>query len=204
MGLLDIFRRAPAIREPAALADFIDRQAAFVVQKGIYEYSRARAGPYSKILFREQEFVQAADAARWRAYPLGLAMVGEVIDGVLRRAAGPDRGEELQALSRLVLSVFDRYACPAALEPAIWHDARGELERQLQRIGLHAAKRVIDIPGPLAEAYFALMPIHEKMRGRDFETMHNYLKVTLCNIHDELSRRVDGPALIAAFRNGAG
>jgi len=42
MGLLDFFRRPPPIRDVEALADFIDRNAAFVVQKGIYEYSRAR------------------------------------------------------------------------------------------------------------------------------------------------------------------
>ena len=39
------------------------------------------------------------------------------------------------------------------------------------------------------------MPIHEKLRGRDFPTTHNYLKVTMCNIHDELTRRMDEPAL---------
>ena len=31
------------------------RQSAFWLQKGIYEYSRARAGHYAKVLFREQE-----------------------------------------------------------------------------------------------------------------------------------------------------
>ena len=74
-----------------ALADFIDRNAAFVVQKGIYEYSRARAGHYAKVLFREPEFQAAADESRWRAYPLGLAMVAELVEGVLRPAAGEDR-----------------------------------------------------------------------------------------------------------------
>jgi hypothetical protein len=39
------------------------------------------------------------------------------------------------------------------------------------------------------------MPIHEKLRGRDFPTTHNYLKVTLCNIHDELTKRVEGQPL---------
>jgi hypothetical protein len=44
------------------------------------------------------------------------------------------------------------------------------------------------------------MPIHEKLRARDFPTIRNYLKVTLCNIHDEFTRRMDGPALVAALR----
>ena len=49
MGLLNFFRRPPPIRDVPALAEFIDGNAAFVAQKEIYEYSRARAGHYSKI-----------------------------------------------------------------------------------------------------------------------------------------------------------
>ena len=51
------------------------------------------------------------------------------------------------------------------------------------------------MPDPLAEAYFAIMPIHEKLRGRDFQTTRNYLRVSLCNIHDELISRMDRVAL---------
>jgi hypothetical protein len=47
------------------------------------------------------------------------------------------------------------------------------------------------------------MPIHEKLRGRDFQTTRNYLRVSLCNIHDELISRMDGPALERALTTGA-
>jgi hypothetical protein len=72
---------------------------------------------------------------------------------------------------------------------------RDELARRLQHIGLHAPKRAIDIPETFAKDYFDLMPIHEKLRGRDFSTMKNYLRVTLAGIHDELTRRMDAQAL---------
>ena len=42
------------------------------------------------------------------------------------------------------------------------------------------------------------MPIHEKLRGRDFPTMRNYLRVTMINIHDELDKRLDAQTLVAA------
>jgi hypothetical protein len=61
----------------------------------------------------------------------------------------------------------------------------------------------MDIPEQFAERYFALMPIHEKLRGRDFPTVRNYLRVTLCNIHEELSRRMNAPALVAGLRADA-
>jgi hypothetical protein len=195
LGFLDFFRRRPTVCNVAALADFIDGHSAFVVQKGIYEYSRARAGHYAKILFREQAFIEAAEQSRWRAYPLGLAMVGELVEGVLRPYAGAEWRQGLETICALVLSVFDRYPAPAALGEGSWRDARAELARRLQLIGLHPVKRVIDISAPFAQAYFDLMPIHEKLRGQDFPTLQNYLKVTLCNVHDELTKRMDAQAL---------
>jgi hypothetical protein len=102
LGLFELFRRPPSIRDAEELADFIDQQAAFLMQKGIYGYSRARAGHYAKILFREQGFQQAVEESRWRAYPLGLAMLAELVEGVLR-PHGIDRNRQLDALSALVL-----------------------------------------------------------------------------------------------------
>ena len=115
----------------AALGDFIDRQAAFLVQKGIYEYARARAGHYAKVLFAEPGFQAAVEQSRWRAYPLGLAMVAELVEGVLR-PNGTDRHRQLDALSRSSLSVFDRYPVPPALGAQSWSEARDELARRLQ------------------------------------------------------------------------
>jgi hypothetical protein len=106
----------------------------------------------------------------------------------------------LDALSELVLSVFDRYPVPAALGESAWRDARAELARRLALIALHPPKWAKDIPEPLAEAYFNLMPIHEKLRGRDFPTIGNYLRVTMCNIHDDLTKRIDAPALAGMLR----
>jgi hypothetical protein len=179
------------------LADFIDRNAAFLVQKGIYEYSRARAGHYAKVLFSEPAFREAIERSRWSAYPLGLAMVAEVVEGVLRGRAGGDRRIDVETLGSLVLSIFDRYARPAAISDAAWGDARRELERRLGLIGMHAVKAAKDIPEPFVEAYFSLMPIEKKLRAGEYPTIRNYLRVSLCNIHEEFSKRAD--ASILAF-----
>ena len=200
MGMLDIFRRSPSIRDAEALADFIDRNAAFLVQKGIYEYSRARAGHYAKVLFREPEFQAAAEQSRWRAYPLGLALVAELVEGVLRPAAGEDRQPQADALNALVISVLDRYPTPASIGELAWIEQRAELARRLKLISLHPAKRVMDIPEQFAESYFEMMPIHEKLRGRDFPTIRNYLRVTMVNIHSELTKRLDAVAVARSLR----
>jgi hypothetical protein len=194
MGLFDYFKRRAPIRDGAALGDFIDANAAFVAQKGIYEYARARSGHYAKVLFKDTGFIAAAEQARWRAYPLGLAMVAEVADNVLHSDARVDRAGGLGRLNELVLSVFDRYPVPAALGVESWRSIRAELDRRLKLIRMHPPKRAMDIPETYAQLYFDTMPIHEKLRGRDFVTTHNYLKVVLCNVHEELSDRIDRPA----------
>src|SRR5262245_40366535 len=113
MSLLErlktLFGQRSPITDMQALAEFIDTRAAFLTQKGIYEYARARAGHYAKVLFSESGFVEAVERARWSAYPLGLAMVGEMVEGVLRPYAGDSRRAALDRLTSLTLSVFDRY-----------------------------------------------------------------------------------------------
>jgi hypothetical protein len=200
MNLWKIFRRSPPVRDVAGLADFIDAQAAFLVQKGIFEYSRARAGHYSKVLFGETGFLHAVEQSRWRAFPLGLAIVAEIVDGLLRARAGDERRVVLDSLSSLVLSVFDRYPFPAQLAKAEWLDARRELAHRLDLIGTHAVKFAKDVPEAFVDNYVALMPIHEKLIGHDHQTIRNYLRVTTCNIHEEFEQRADIPALVEALR----
>lgn len=195
MGLFDLFKRKPPIRDSAALAEFIDANAAFVAQKGLYEYARARAGHYAKVLFAEKDFQAVAEQARWRAYPIGLAMVAEVADNVLHQGRDVERLRGLQKLREIVLDVFDRYPPPAALEVDAWRDLRAELVRRLDQLSLHPPKRAIDIPQTYIQSYFDAMPIHEKLKKTDFHTTHNYLKVVLCNVHEDLENRIDLPAL---------
>lgn len=200
MDLLAFLRRRPPIDNPVALANFIDENAAFLVQKGIYEYARARAGHYSKVMFAESVFLQAVEQSRWRAFPLGLAMVTELTEGILSSQGDGDRIARAAALSDLVLSVFDRYPIPDAVGEKAWREARADLARRLALIALHPPKWAKDIPEPLAKTYFNLMPIHEKLRGPDFFAIHNYLRVTMCNIHDELTKRIDAPVLAGMLR----
>ena len=195
MGFFDIFRRAPAIREAGALADFIDGNAAFLIQKGMYEYSRARAGHYAKVLLQEPEFLAAIEKARWQGFPLGLSMVAEMVEKLLNPLIADDRRAGIDPLASLVLSVFDRYPVPQTLGAAAWASERIELARRLDLIGLHAPKAVKDMPVPFAQQYFDMMPIHEKLRAPDFPAISNYLRVSLINIHDELIKRLDAPAV---------
>ncbi len=201
MGLLDIFRRSPSIRNAEALADFIDRNAAFVVQKGIYEYSRARAGHYAKVLFSEPEFQAAANGRAGVPIRSGLPWW----PNWSRAFCVPRRVMIRQAQADAL-----ECACDVGLRslPGAGGDRRRRpgpssapsLDRRLKLIGLHPAKRAKDIPEQFAESYFDLMPIHEKLRGRDFLATRNYLRVTMINIHGEFTERLDRVAVAHSLR----
>ena len=200
MNFFGFFRRQPPIYEYEQLADFIDEQSAFLMQKGIYDYAQARAGHYTKVLFRESEFLEAVERSRWQAYPLGLAMVGEMVEGVLRPHAAGDRRMILDPLIAMVLSVFDRYPVPPSLGRDHWQESRGELAHKLGQVALHAPKRVLDIPESYAQRYFDLMPFHKQLLTRDMPTARSYLKINLTNIHDELIKRMDVGTMAAKLR----
>jgi hypothetical protein len=201
MVLFGFFRRKPKIDGPGALADFIDEQSAFIVQKGIYDYTQARAGHYTKVLLKEPGFIEAFERSRWQAYPLGLAMISEMVEGVLDPHTG-DRKPLLEAFQALVLSIFDRYPVPPLVAIGRWREARGELVRKLGQMGMHPPKEVIDIPAPYAQRYFDLMPFHKDLLTRDMPTARSYLQINLINIRDELIQRADPAALARALRAG--
>ncbi|GIK82075.1 MAG: hypothetical protein KJZ73_07590 [Pseudorhodoplanes sp.] len=203
MALLGFFRRTPPIRTVKDLADFIDEQAAFLMQKGIFEYSRARAGPYANSMLSEPDFQKSVEESRWKAYPLGLAMVGEMVEGVLRPHVGDDQ-KERRALHDefidLVLSVFDRYPVPPQIGEEVWRDARSALALKLDQVSTHPPKRAIDIPEQYAKRYFEMMPIHEDMRSDDEGTTLSFLKLNLVHSQQELIKRMDVASMVAQLR----
>ena len=178
MNFFGFFRRRPPIHEYEQLADFIDEQSAFLMQKGIYDYAQARAGHYTKVLFKEGKFVE----------------------GVLRPHAAGDRRAVLDPLIAMVLSIFDRYPVPPSLGRDHWQESRSELANKLSQVALRAPKRVFDIPEPYAQRYFDLMPFHKELLTRDMPTARSYLKISLTNIHDELIKRMDAGTMAAKLR----
>jgi hypothetical protein len=201
MGLLDFFRRRkPAIQTPDQLADFIDEQAAFLVQKGIYDYARARSGPYSKVMLADPGFQSALDRSRWSAFPLGLAMVGETVETVLAPHAGGNRRSALDPLISLVLSVQARYPRPAALSDEEWAAGRADLALHLERLSTHPPKRVIDIPVPFAERYFEMMPFDKPFLTPDAPTARGFMQLQLVKMQEELMNRMDADAMVKQLR----
>jgi hypothetical protein len=198
MGFLDWFRRPPPIDDRPGLIDFLDTRAAYLTQKGIFDYVRATSGPHFRGLIGEPAFATAVDKARWQSYPLSLSMVTEMVHGVLRPAAS-GAVPLAEALQAAALVVIDRYPIPQAIGAEAWASSREELRLRLLHIGLHARKAVKDIPAPFAQQFFINLPIHKQMRRQDDVWVTNNLRVTLIRMYEEFDQRADPAALAKAL-----
>jgi hypothetical protein len=198
MGLLDWFRRPPPIEDRASLADFIDTRAAFLVQKGIFDYVRGRSGPYFSMIIKEVPFKANVEESRWKSYPHSLSILAELVHSILV----PRTGEPVKlagVLRDVALEVFDRYPVPEPLGAEYWAQARKDLAVRCEQIALHEPKNPQDIPLSFAQIFFDNMPIHERLREHDFEQIRNQLRVNVLSMHRDFLKYADLEKVIASL-----
>ena len=180
-----------------ALEDFLDSRSAFLAQKCIYEYSRARSGINFQKLFKEQEFQDAIFKSTWSSYPIACAFVCEMVEGQLRPFAGSDPGPLAAGLGALSVRVFDRHPLPPGAPPTFWNDAIESVEQHLARAQLHAPKPVRDIPMERVQEIYDNLPIHPNLTGHDYVLIQNNIRTNFVQIYVEFDKSADCEGLAA-------
>ncbi|MCZ8315125.1 hypothetical protein [Phreatobacter sp.] len=200
MGLLDaILGRKKTVASWSGLEDFVDARAAFLVNRSMYEYSRARAGILAEKLFREQSFKDAIEEGRWRAFPLSLSNVLELVDGHLRGAAVGQEPALLDALVAVGRNVLSRYPCPAGVDPDWWREQGDGVETSLRRAALAEPKAPQDICKATFDEIFALVPIHPDLMKLDRDVVLNHMRGMMVNMAAEASTLLDRRALASSL-----
>ncbi len=197
--MFQFLRRKPPIGSSAALANFLDRQASFMVQKCIYEYARARSGVLSSKLFKEDSFKAAVEAASWRNYPICLQNAAVMVEHTLRDPAGSAAGDMRNGLAAAVAIVCRRYPVPRGFEDEFWTVAQARIAQRIHQVGLAPPRRVKDIPQDSSRLFFAGLPIHPDLRSFDFELVTNNLRVNLCRAYEDFIAAADLPAVTRAL-----
>lgn len=200
MGLFDaILGRKKVIATWNQVDDFVADHAAFVVNRSMYEYSRARSGVLAEKLFREKSFREAMDHGRWKAFPLGVANIVELVDGRLRAAA---QGREPVLLEALVASgqrVLRRHPSPPGVSAEWWANAAQDMEKRVRLAAMAAPKAAQDIPKSTFDEMFALVPIHPDLMKLDHEVVLNHVRGMMVNIASTLAEAIDPRALVEAL-----
>ena len=195
MGFLDRFKKPAAIECLTDMEDYFDTRSAFMVQKCVYEYSRARAGILWQKLFSEEGFKAAVSRSTWKNYPLCLENIAVMVEQVLRPNAGDQQAELRAGMKEAAAKVTDRYPIPEGFDARFWADARERISTRIERAGLAAPRPVKDLPKETIKEFFNDLPLHESLRGHDFILVQNNLRSNLCQMHDEFIARADLPAL---------
>jgi hypothetical protein len=200
MALFGLFGRKKAqIRDPQALAAYIDEQAFALVGEGIQHNVRARAGEQADRILAEDAFARLVETARWRTYPLGLAMTAEVVDSVLRPQAGSQQRALADETIDLVLGVFDRHPIPDAIGKNAWLDARSELAQRLDQISTLPPRDPADIPSHYTRRFLAEMPAHGGMTHPEAGASLEALKRTLGKERQDLDECLDAGTMVKAL-----
>jgi hypothetical protein len=190
-------QRPAPIETAAGLVDFLDANAAYVAQRCLFEYARALAGYGWQPLMEEDGFRTAMEQSRWRAYPIGLALVAEVVEGQLRLVIPGTAPAVLAAIERAATAALARHQPPPLIEPETWRTAAARLAREIRALQSGPPLPVKDIAKPVAEEMLSLVPIHPRLRGRDPYMVQNNLTVSLLKVHGDFAARADRGRLLA-------
>jgi hypothetical protein len=188
---------ARRIDSRAALKEFLETRAAYLVQKSTAEYCQARAGIGFSTLLTERAFQEALERTKWRGYPAGFSMVGETVAGSLRAVAAAGLIEtHIVSLAR---DVFGAFPLPKGEAPRFWAIAEEALAADLARAALGQPKPAHAIAQARAQEIFDALPMHQRLRTHDFEMFRNTLRFHLTEISAEFEERADLAALAAAI-----
>ena len=181
----------------ADLLDFLDANAAYVGQRCLFEYARALAGYGWQPLMEEEGFRTAMERSRWQAYPIGLELVTEVVEGQLRLVIPGTATRVLDAIEGIAAAALARHQPPELITPELWAASGERLRRRIQALQATPPLPVKDIAKPVAEEMLGLVPIHPRLRGHDPFMVQNNLTVSLLQVHKDFAGRADVASLLA-------
>jgi hypothetical protein len=196
--LLSRLWRRPKAATPEALGAFLARQSAFVAQKTVLDYCRAKAGRQEARLFADPDFQVALRHCRWQTFAAAAQDVTAMAEAWLRPQATGHEATLAAALARLGGAVLDEAPAPAE-ERASLDDAKAGLARYLTLLQ-DAPPRSADRLPLLAEApLLASLPIHPEQRRGETPAIRGALRFHIVSSQQEMERGFDAQRLAAAL-----
>ena len=110
-------QRRPPVASLDELAEFLAAQTAYVAQRTVLEYCRARTGLNWDKLFREQAFIDSLEVCRWEAYAEVLAEVADLDLILLRRESPADSQAYLPGVAAAAGAALLRHPVPDHRRP---------------------------------------------------------------------------------------
>lgn len=171
---------------PEALTCLIETEAARLSQRATTGFCHAKAGSNAELLFREAPFLEALEKSRWNAFALVLADLFLVAEGYLR----PESQIERERLWAWLQESFMRIA--AAQQTS--YDFTEDFSNFVGRLGharLAPPKSATEQISATCRVVYDSLPIHEKLRGDDYEVIAGLLSFGATGFRESLEKRCD-------------
>lgn len=189
------------IRDAAALRDFLRTRASYVAQMTLYGYLRTRAGTRLALLYEDDQFVIAANIAKWHVWLACLSDLAAYAGGMLRRNSGATEAEVGRLICRIVNEILAETGTPeeAGVEFA------GHAQRVRARLALCNWSAQSDGDEPFSESPGALSywaPIVDVLKELDDEIVRNSMRFRWQEIRRQLRQALDAASVMATAHPG--
>ncbi|MBL8672619.1 MAG: hypothetical protein JNK11_18320 [Alphaproteobacteria bacterium] len=199
---LGIVGSAAPIATGAALGSFLSGHAAFIAQRTVLDYCRAKTGLFSYALFEEEAFKLAYDKCRWEGYAAVMGDLFLVAEGHLRED-GTDGARIVEPLVALYRRHLTEKAPPDHRAQG-WDDVLAAFESRLRLSVAARPKSPAESVSASAHQIFVNLPIHHIYSSRDEEVILGSVQFRALAMWQELQRRVDRAAVAADLLAMAG
>lgn len=187
LGIFSRRGRDGQIGSYAEFLDFLDSRSAFISQKCVYEYCRARSGVNWSKLMLEPAFLGHYEVSRWEAYGAALSDLVIYLEGQLRPS---DVRLHARLVDRLILaaaSVLARHPVPAH-RPDGWAGEVSALRERLRQSQLGQPLGAAEVAKTGGARIYQALPLHRDMTKHDRELVTNAVRFNFCRIAGDLER----------------
>jgi hypothetical protein len=195
-GLLRNRRDTTPIDSVAKLEEFAGARSAYVAQKTLYGYVKARMGTRYPRMFEDQKLIDSLNIAKHHVFAACLSDMTVYAVGVALHNQ-PVGNDERHAMARRCYRAALHEIIGAAAEPFPAQDCIDEFERRLAetdwRLGALRPENFTDSP----KALFRWAPIADQLKKYDREIVENSVKFSWRDIREQFQTRIDGAAVCA-------
>jgi len=190
-------RSNSAIKNPEALAQFINTRASHVAQTSLYGYLRTRAGTRFPELFENPDIMISINMAKWHIW---LACVSDlcVFTGLLIYQSNRIN---LQEITILMPSVLDRIVQDTEIPQEAGEDIVAAKDKTLQRVNSFDWTLEYDddtIFSQSPEALYYWSPIADELKTRDEEIVRNSVRFRWIEVRRSARQLLDIDAFFAS------
>ncbi|MBE0625771.1 MAG: esterase [Burkholderiales bacterium] len=183
------------IRDAAALRHFLQTRSSYVAQMTLYGYLRTRAGTRLALLYEDDQFVVAANIAKWHVWLACLSDLAAYAGGMVRRNSGAADAD----VGRLMCSIVDEILAETGTPDDAGVEFASHAERVRARLALCNWSAQTDDNAPFSESPGALIhwaPIVDVLKELDDEIVRNSMRFRWQEIRREMRQGLDAASVM--------